>query len=420
MPVSRLKRSKTAGARPQLMSRGTRSGTSRFMAVTTRSRDVMLMARMVVRGTRSRVKERRRRDTRPAACYSPARAGTQDSRSPAGPVTHCSSPPTPSSRPTSSSTSARGASARRASGCCSAASSWPASPAPSSSPCSPTGCSATGASSRSRSIGSIAFFLLLHATRSFAAAMPLVIGLGFCYRSAIPLTDALFGRVLDDPSRQYGLIRVAGSAGFIAVSLVLQLTGWVSGTRPASILVAFAAARGSRGARRGDSARRAEDLAGSPAAPRPSAAARGSATAARRLAAGFDARFWTVIAVLFLARFGISAHYSFFSLFLRDSLGLANVSGIWALGALAEVPMILFSGWIIARFGVRADPDRRGRGRHRTPGAVRALPHPRGRGARAAPARLHLRRAAHRLGGVRQCEDRSPPAGASAWPCTTP
>ena len=58
--------------------------------------------------------------------------------------------------------------------------------------------------------------------------------------------------------------------------------------------------------------------------------------------------------MLFLARFGISAHYSFFSLFLRDSLGLANVSGIWALGSLAEAPMILFSGWIIARFGVRA------------------------------------------------------------------
>jgi MFS transporter, PPP family, 3-phenylpropionic acid transporter len=73
-----------------------------------------------------------------------------------------------------------------------------------------------------------------------------------------------------------------------------------------------------------------------------------------RAAAGFDARFWTVIAVLFLARFGISAHYSFFSLFLRDALGVANVSGIWALGSLAEVPMILFSGWIITRFGVRA------------------------------------------------------------------
>jgi PPP family 3-phenylpropionic acid transporter len=73
-----------------------------------------------------------------------------------------------------------------------------------------------------------------------------------------------------------------------------------------------------------------------------------------RAAAGFDARFWAVIAVLFLARFGISAHYSFFSLFLRDSLGVANVSGIWALGSLAEVPMILFSGWIITRFGVRA------------------------------------------------------------------
>jgi PPP family 3-phenylpropionic acid transporter len=197
-------------------------------------------------------------------------------------------------------------------------------------------------------LGAVAFFLLLHASRSFAAAFPLVIGLGFCYRSAIPLTDALFGRVLDDPSRQYGLIRVAGSAGFIAVSLVLQLTGWVTGARPVTILVAFAAL----------AVPAALITAVLPVVPRRAPGPRASVpvpTASPvRAAAGFDARFWTVIAVLFLARFGISAHYSFFSLFLRDSLGVANVSGIWALGSLAEVPMILFSGWIINKIGVRA------------------------------------------------------------------
>jgi len=199
--------------------------------------------------------------------------------------------------------------------------------------------------------GAVAFFLLLHASRSFAAAMPLVIGLGFCYRSAIPLSDALFGRVLDDPARQYGLIRVAGSAGFLVVSMVLQFTGWVSATRPASILVAFALLAV-------PAALTAAMLpvvprdSPSPRTPAPRGAPRPAAIAPA--AAGFDARFWTVIAVLFLARFGISAYYSFFSLFLEDGLGVAGVSGIWALGSLAEVPMILFSGWIISRFGVRA------------------------------------------------------------------
>lgn len=193
--------------------------------------------------------------------------------------------------------------------------------------------------------GTVAFFLLLHATRSFAAALPLVVGMGFCYRSAMPLADALFGRVLEDPARQYGVIRVAGSAGFLATSIVLQLTGWVSAARPASILVSFAAL----------AAPAALAAALMPAvrrdAPSPTAA---PTNVARTTPAGFDARFWTVIAVLFLARFGISAYYSFFSLYLGATFAIANVSAIWALGSLAEAPMIFFSGRIIDRFGVRA------------------------------------------------------------------
>jgi PPP family 3-phenylpropionic acid transporter len=213
-------------------------------------------------------------------------------------------------------------------------------------------------------LGSVACFLLLHAIRPPAMAFPLVVGLGFFYRSAIPLTDALFGRLLDDPARQYGFVRVAGSAGFLATSLVLQLTGWVSGARPGSILAAFAVLavpaalaagvlpavpRTTRSDRRS-----APEAAPPPRSPAPDAVPRTPAPAAALAGAGFDARFWAVIAVLFLARFGISAYYSFFSLYLRDTFAVANVSAIWAIGAAAEVPMILFSGRIMARFGVRA------------------------------------------------------------------
>ncbi len=212
-------------------------------------------------------------------------------------------------------------------------------------------------------LGSVACFLLLHAIRSPAMAFPLVVGLGFFYRSAIPLTDALFGRLLDDPARQYGLVRAAGSAGFLATSLVLQLTGWVSGTRPGSILAAFAVLAVPAALAAGvlpPVARTARSARGSlpdAAPPSPSPAPDPAPRIPRSIltaGAGFDARFWTVIAVLFLARFGISAYYSFFSLYLRDTFAVANVSAIWAIGAAAEVPMILLSGRIMARFGVRA------------------------------------------------------------------
>jgi len=208
-------------------------------------------------------------------------------------------------------------------------------------------------------LGSIACFLLLHATRSFAAAFILTIGLGYCFRSTMPLTDALFGRVLDDPARQYGLVRVAGSLGFLVTSLVLQITGWVSAGEPVSILVGFVAlaAPAAIAAATFPPVPRSAQSAGQPAAaaaPHDDRRAGSPAAASLPARSGFDARFWTVIGALFLARFGMAGHYSFFSLYLRDTFSAANVSAVWAIGAAAEVPTILFSGRILARFGTRA------------------------------------------------------------------
>jgi PPP family 3-phenylpropionic acid transporter len=218
-------------------------------------------------------------------------------------------------------------------------------------------------------LGSVGCFLLLHVTRSFAAVLPLMIALGFCNRPMIPLTDALFSRVLHDPVRQYGLVRVAGSAGFLVTSLVLQFTGWVSVREPVSILVGFAALAAPAALavasfppvpQPAEARDRAPRTGPGPAAALPEAAPAGPmlptvpAPSLAQAASGFDARFWTVIGVLFLARFGMTAHYSFFSLYLRDTFPAANVSAVWAIGAAAEVPMVLFSGRILARFGTRA------------------------------------------------------------------
>jgi hypothetical protein len=49
------------------------------------------------------------------------------------------------------------------------------------------------------------------------------------------------GRVLPDPTGQYGRIRVAGSIGFIATSLFFQITGLISGDSALSILTSFTA-----------------------------------------------------------------------------------------------------------------------------------------------------------------------------------
>ncbi len=69
--------------------------------------------------------------------------------------------------------------------------------------------------------------------------------------------------------------------------------------------------------------------------------------------AGFDLKFWVVIGVIFLGRFGIGAYYSFFSLYLKHTFPAAGVGTLWAIGAAAEVATVWFSGPLIRRWGIR-------------------------------------------------------------------
>jgi PPP family 3-phenylpropionic acid transporter len=195
-------------------------------------------------------------------------------------------------------------------------------------------------------------FIPLQLSTTLPLALLCIAGIGFAYRSAIPLLDSLVGRVLPDPTGQYGRIRVAGSVGFILTSLFFQLTGLISGDSAMSILLSFAAT----------AVLAAGAVAFLPHVPRPGHGSpspsmpRPGQNASIGLKAhgnGFDSAFWAVIGVIFLARFGISAHYSFFSLYLKERFALTNVSMIWAIGSAAELATIYFSGRLIARFGIR-------------------------------------------------------------------
>ena len=186
---------------------------------------------------------------------------------------------------------------------------------------------------------SAACFLPLQFTTLFPVALAALVVMGLSYRSTIPLLDSLVTRVLPDPTRQYGRLRVAGSFGFILISLFLQLSGLVTGDSALPILVAFcAAAAAAAGA--AVFLPRGHRLAAHTGSPHPSTT-------------GFDARFWTVLAVIFLGRFGIAAYYSFFSLYLKQTFPGTGVSMLWAIGPAAEIITIWFSGRLIRRWGIR-------------------------------------------------------------------
>ncbi len=187
---------------------------------------------------------------------------------------------------------------------------------------------------------SIFAFIPLQLTTALPVFLVCIALMGFSYRAAIPLLDSLLGRILPEPSRQYGGLRVAGSISFTVVSLLLQLTGAISGDSSVSILVAFGAATAL--------AAMAIWLIPAP----PAVRARND-TVPVKDGDGLDAKFWTVIGIIFLGRFGLGAYYSFFSLYLHDTFGLSGVGLLWAIGSLAEIPMVFFSGALIARLGIR-------------------------------------------------------------------
>jgi PPP family 3-phenylpropionic acid transporter len=193
---------------------------------------------------------------------------------------------------------------------------------------------------------SIAAFVPMELITLFPVYLACIVVMGFAYRATVPLLDSLVSRLLPDPARQYGLLRVAGSVGFILISLVLQFTGLVSGDSSLAILVAFGAT----------AALASLAVTVLPSAHRPSAATAGASVrgASPQGPAGFDRKFWIIIGIVFLGRFGLGAYYSFFSLYLKQTFPGSGVSLFWAIGSGAEIATIWFSGRLLARWGIRA------------------------------------------------------------------
>jgi MFS transporter, PPP family, 3-phenylpropionic acid transporter len=191
----------------------------------------------------------------------------------------------------------------------------------------------------------LAAFIPLELTTLFPVYLGCIILMGFAYRATVPLLDSLVSRLLPDPARQYGPLRAAGSVGFIVLSLLLQFTGLVSGDSSRAILVAFAVTASC-------AALAVTVLPNVKRPPVPRAA--DLKTAPRGAAGGFDRKFWAIIGIVFLGRFGIGAYYSFFSLYLKHAFPGSGVSLFWAIGAMAEIATMAFSGRLMARWGIRA------------------------------------------------------------------
>lgn len=179
---------------------------------------------------------------------------------------------------------------------------------------------------------------------------------GFFFRGAIPLTDALANATLKDPQADYGMTRVYGSISFILTNLILQATGIIDGTSASRILVTILGAGGlyilsipllpaahrapevdPTGVSGPQGSRDAHEVS-----PRPEPTDG---------PLGLSRPVVLFLLTIFLGRVGMSGYYSFFSIFLNQEVGVSVVGGFWALGAIAEIPVMFLSGKLISRFG---------------------------------------------------------------------
>jgi PPP family 3-phenylpropionic acid transporter len=188
--------------------------------------------------------------------------------------------------------------------------------------------------------GVLLFFFILYLNTSSVAALFCIVPIGFLYKPHFSLIDALASRNMPRFEENYGKARLAGSIGFVCAAGGIQLTGWVTDTSLLSIVLGFGFFA-------------VLYMFSIQIIPQ-SRTRSGKAlfTFDHKSFASFTPTFWLGLFVIFLMGFGISSHYYFFSLFVKSRFQVPNVGGFWAIGPLAEIPFIFFSGLLIKRFGI--------------------------------------------------------------------
>ncbi len=185
-------------------------------------------------------------------------------------------------------------------------------------------------------------FLLGISTGFISAGISLVI-FGLFYRPIPSLQDALASRILHNPVKNYGGVRIWGSIGFITVSLSIQLFHLIDASSSFQIITIFGIF----------STLLFISTAVLPEVetirPNP-----GHVSGIPRLSGRLTLPFYLALLTAFFIKMGLSGYYSFFTLYLQDVYSLKGVSGIWALGAIAEIPMILWGSRLVTRFNPAA------------------------------------------------------------------
>ncbi len=184
---------------------------------------------------------------------------------------------------------------------------------------------------------STAMLYIMLPVENYLLLLGLTVIFGIIFKPMMPVMDAMVSITLENPQREYGYVRVAGSIGFSVLMLIL-LIGKLFEAPTASRIAAGAAITGTL------------FLLSLPLMPA-TGGSRGERVrfSVRHLLQMLGTEYVLLIAVVFLSRLGFSSYYSFFSLFLQDELLVEDVGVYWMIATLAEIAPILFGGVIIEK-----------------------------------------------------------------------
>jgi len=190
----------------------------------------------------------------------------------------------------------------------------------------------------------IGAFLLwrLASARTFAAVYGMLLVYCLCYFPTIALTNSLTMQHLKDPGRDFPLIRVFGTLGWIAIGIAVGSLAIEKSATPfllasaASVVMGFFSLM----------------------LPHTPAAANGEAFSVRRVL-GLDAlgmlkdkSFLVFSIASVLACIPLTFYFSFTNDYLND-VHVANAAGKMTLGQVSEVGMMLVMPWVLRRVSVK-------------------------------------------------------------------
>jgi PPP family 3-phenylpropionic acid transporter len=173
----------------------------------------------------------------------------------------------------------------------------------------------------------------------------------FGYKGAVPLSDSLIQKFLTGGENDYGKVRVAGSIGYVVMTLLLQR--FVPAGTARQYMVWMVASAGlfalSLFFVPGILASQGKNISAEENSPSPISSDKKEGI--WQTLAQFPPIFWMGLWLLFLGFFGLTPVTKMLALYTTEFLHSNGVGALSAISAASEIPFMFFSGRFLRRYG---------------------------------------------------------------------